>query len=126
MPGLSRYFNKKFFVLVNYSSEDGDARPIFVYKPEHIKAHLFTVYVALTLLMYIKKKYASSITSEELIEEIRRYCLCIIDKKEGIYKTGYYSKHIETLKNNMGFTTMDRQFLDWPGVKNIISYSKSR
>ena len=23
MPGLSRYFNKKFFVLVNYSSEDG-------------------------------------------------------------------------------------------------------
>ena len=103
-----------------------DARPIFVYKPEHIKAHLFTVYVALTLLMYIKKKYASSITSEELIEEIRRYCLCIIDKKEGIYKTGYYSKHIETLKNNMGFTTMDRQFLDWPGVKNIISYSKSR
>ena len=24
MPGLSRYFNKKFFVLVNYSSEDGE------------------------------------------------------------------------------------------------------
>ena len=24
MPGLSRYFNKKFFVLVNYSSEDGN------------------------------------------------------------------------------------------------------
>ena len=23
MPGLSRYFNKNFFVLVNYSSEDG-------------------------------------------------------------------------------------------------------
>ena len=24
MPGLSRYFNKNFFVLVNYSSEDGN------------------------------------------------------------------------------------------------------
>ena len=33
MPGLSRYFNKKFFVLVNYSSEDGDK---FSLKPEEV------------------------------------------------------------------------------------------
>ena len=30
MPGLSRYFNKKFFVLVNYSSEDGSLTPMDV------------------------------------------------------------------------------------------------
>ena len=30
MPGFSRYFNKKFFVLVNYSSEDGSLTPMDV------------------------------------------------------------------------------------------------
>ena len=30
MPCLSRYFNKKFFVLVNYSSEDGSLTPMDV------------------------------------------------------------------------------------------------
>ena len=30
MPGLSRYFNKKFFVLVNYYSEDGSLTPMDV------------------------------------------------------------------------------------------------
>ena len=35
-----------------------EARPVFVRKPEHIQAHLFTVYTALVLLMYLKKKYS--------------------------------------------------------------------
>ena len=37
MPGLSRYFNKKFFVLVNYSSEDGKSLGDFLYGKSHFK-----------------------------------------------------------------------------------------
>ena len=87
-----------------------DGRPIFVRK-KHIEAHLFTVYVALTLLMYIRKKYDTTITMDELFEAIRNYNLCRLDKKEDIYKTGFYSKNIDSLAKSMGFDFTDSSYL---------------
>ena len=43
---------------------------MFVYKKEHIAAHLFTVYVALTLLMYIKQKYVKELTNQQLLDAV--------------------------------------------------------
>lgn len=103
-----------------------DGRPIFVRKPEHIEAHLFTVYVALTLLMYTRKRYAKKFTIGELFEAIRKYSLCRLNKKEDVYKTGFYSKNIDFLAKSMGFEFTDNCFLAWETVKKMISYSKNR
>lgn len=103
-----------------------DGRPIFVRKPEHIEAHLFTVYVALTLLMYIRKKYDTVITMDELFEAIRNYNLCRLNQKEDIYKTGFYSKNIDSLAKSMGFDFTDNSFLTWERIKKLISTSKNR
>ena len=103
-----------------------DARPIFVRKPEHIEAHLFTVYVALTLLMYIQKKYVSKMTTDDLLEAIRNYELCMLKKQTDIYKTGYYSKNVEILAKSMNFENMDKCYLGWNTIKEIISMSKNR
>lgn len=103
-----------------------DARPIFVRKPEHIEAHLFTVYVALTLLMYIQRKYVPSMTTDELLDAVRNYSLCMLEGQTDIYRTGYFSKDVKRLAESMGFKCMDRWYLEWNAVKKMISKSKNR
>ena len=50
------------------------ARSIYVRTEEHIKAHLFTVYLTLALFVYLKKKYnLNDFTDEELFVGIRNY-----------------------------------------------------
>lgn len=101
-----------------------DARPIFVRKESHIKAHLFTVYVALTLLMYMKQKYVHDMTSESLLCAIRKYCLCSIGDYGDVYATGYYSRDVDQLARSMGFTGLDRKYLSKKTVKKTIALSK--
>lgn len=103
-----------------------DARPLFVRTAKHIKAHLFTVYVALVLLMYLKKKYDLQTTSEKLLADLRRYEMAEIDAKGDYYKTGYYSRGIEELRKKTGLPYVNRRYLTRPMVKTMVSRSKGR
>lgn len=100
-------------------------RPIYVRTAEHIRAHLFTVYLALTLVMYVQRKYAAGMTSERLFKAIRKYSLCRLGGKEDVYRTGYYSKDVDDLAKAMGLT-LNREFLTWADVKRQISLTKGR
>ena len=104
---------------------DLDGRPLYVRTPEHIKAHLFTVYLALTLVMYVQRKYAQGMTSDRLFKAIRRYALCRLDDKEGVYRTCYYSEDVHSLAKAMGLT-LNRKYLAWPDLKKQISLTKGR
>ncbi len=101
-----------------------DARPMFVYKKEHIAAHLFTVYVALTLLMYIKQKYVKELTNQQLLDAVRKYTLCSIGDEKDVYATGFYDGGIDALAKSMGFEGMDREYLERKTIKKFIAYSK--
>ena len=103
-----------------------DAHPIFVRTPEHIRAHLFTVYIALTLLMYIQGRYAKDMTTEKLLQAIRNYVICRFDDKKLLFATGYYNKEINELNEKMNFKTMNRKYLNWPMIKKLISKSKNK
>lgn len=103
-----------------------DARPIFVWTPEHIRGHLFTVYVALTLLMYIGGRYAQGVTPDRLIEAIRRVGLAVLDERRRIYMATYYSPVVEQLRLSTGLTLLNRRYMTWPMLKETIAKSKSR
>lgn len=104
---------------------DLEGRPIYVRTPGHIKAHLFTVYLALTLVMYVQRRYAKGMTSDRLFRAIRRYSLCKLDDREGVYRTCYYSEDVQKLAEAMGLT-LNRKYLSWPDVKKQISLTKGR
>ena len=104
---------------------DLDGRPLHVRTPKHIRAHLFTVYLALTLVMYVQRKYAKGMTSDRLFRAIRRYTLCRLGGKEDVYRTGYYSRDVDALAKAMGLT-LNREFLAWADVKKQISLTKGR
>ena len=103
-----------------------DARPIFVRTAEHIRGHLFTVYVALTLLMYIRKRYAPGVTPDQLIEAIQRTGLATLDERKRIYQSTYYSPVVEQLRRSTGLDLLNRKHMTWPMLKETIAKSKSR
>lgn len=103
-----------------------EARPVFVRKPEHIQAHLFTVYTALVLLMYLKKKYSLETTNGTLLEDLRRYGVLEMDKKGDVSRTGYYSPGIDELRRKTGLPYVNRRYLTRPMLKAMIAKSKGK
>ena len=103
-----------------------NARPVFVRTAEHIRGHLFTVYVALTLVMYARKKYASGMTPDGFAEAIRRCGVVLIDEKRKLYQSTYYSRELETMHNSTKLDLLNRKYLTWPMLKEMISESKGR
>lgn len=102
------------------------ARPIFVRTAEHIRGHLFTVYVALTIVMYLRKKYASDMTPDRFMEAIRRCGVALIDEKKKLYQSTYYSQELETMRKSTELALLNRKYLTWPMLKEMISESKGR
>ena len=88
------------------------ARPIYVRTEEHIKAHLFTVYLALVLFVYLKKKYnLNDFTDEELFAGIRNYELDKIN--DDLYRI--ISCELSTLKM---LEKLNLEFLLFKNVSN--------
>lgn len=100
------------------------ARPIYVRKPEHIKAHLMIVYLALTLLMYIRAKYVPEMTSERLLAAIRNYTMTEFSADDGIWVVNYASNDVKELAKSIGLENIDRKYLTINEIKEMISSSK--
>ncbi len=103
-----------------------DARPLFVWTPAHIRGHLFTVYVALTLVMYIRAVYAGWMSPDALIEALRRCGFAVLDEKRKLYQATYYSPDVEKLRVATGLAYLNRKYMTWPMLKKTIAMSKGR
>lgn len=103
-----------------------DAHPIFVRKKEHIRAHLFTVYVALTLMMYLRGKFVPDMTSQQMLTAVRKYRVVPMDKKKDIYITCYYDSGIHRLIEATGGKDFDRKRILHSRIKSLIAKSKQR
>lgn len=102
---------------------DMDARPIFVRKEEHIKAHMFTVYVALTIICIIRKKYLPSVTTNSIFESLRKYEVGELDDRT--YKTLYWDENINKLSSKMNLD-LAHKYVEIKRVRSLIGASKKR
>ena len=101
-----------------------EGRPIFVQTKEHIKGHLFTVYLALLLISLIKKKYAEDITFDSLFYSLRNSEVDEISN--GIYKSLYWDENLLKLSNRMNLTQLSYEYLNNISVRKLIANSKNR
>ena len=101
-----------------------EGRPIFVQTKEHIKGHLFTVYLALLLISLIKKKYAWDITFDSLFHSLRSSEVDEISN--GIYKTVYWDENLARLSNRMRLDQLSYEYLNNISVRKLIADSKNR
>ena len=101
-----------------------EGRPIFVQTKEHIKGHLFTVYLALLLISLLKKKYAEDITFDSLFDTLRNSTVDEI--QNGIYKTVYRDKNLSMLCQRMDLNELSYEYINNITVRKLISKSKNR
>lgn len=101
-----------------------EGRPIFVQTKEHIKGHLFTVYLALLLISLIKKKYAEDITFDSLFYSLRNSEVDEISN--GIYKSLYWDENLLKLSHRMNLTQLSYEYLNNISVRKLIANSKNR
>lgn len=98
------------------------ARPVYVQKDEHIRAHFMTCFLALMVFRILEKKLANRYTSEELLSVLRKMQF---QKIKGLgYLPCYTRTEItDALHDAFGFQT-DRQIITDKKMKKIIRSTK--
>lgn len=100
------------------------ARPIFVRTTEHIRAHLFSVYVALVLVCYLKLRFKLKQTEDRLFDSLRNYEFA--DMQKGTFMTLRYDEDINELMEGAGLVLLRYRYLSWKKVKEAIAKCKNR
>lgn len=101
-----------------------EARPIYVRTKEHIKSHLYTVYLALVLMTYLKNVYSLESTNEELFNSIRNFDFVKIN--DDLYRIIFMNKSVKELIEKIGLKELNYKNHTYKNIRNIISRSKNR
>ncbi len=102
---------------------DMDARPIYVRKEGHIKAHMFTVYVDLAIMCVLRKKYLPGATTNSIFESLRKYEFGELD--DLTYKTLYWDENIKKLSGKMSLN-LAHKYIEIKRARSLIGASKKR
>lgn len=101
-----------------------EARPVNVRTPDHIRSHLFVVYLALALMSYIKLEYKIAATNEELFAAIGGFACAA--NGNGMYEIKEKSEVATKLIAATGLTGLEYKVITNVGMRAIITRSKNR
>lgn len=74
-----------------------EARPVYVWTPEHIEAHFLTCFISLVMIRLLEEKLNKKYSPDKIIESIKNYTSSHIE--HDIYKQNNYNDIIEELSN---------------------------
>lgn len=74
-----------------------EARPVYVWTPEHIEAHFLTCFISLVMIRLLEENLDRKYSPDKIIESIRNYTSSHIE--HDIYKQNNYNDIIEELSN---------------------------
>jgi transposase len=98
-----------------------EARPVFVYDEDSIRAHFLTCFISLVIVRLIQKKIKKEYSSAEIIDCLNK--IQCIHEHENIYLLGYRSVISDLLGDIFGFDfTKKRLWLS--SIKNISASAK--
>lgn len=103
---------------------DMSGRPIYVRTPEHIRAHLVTIYIAIALLSIIRGKYLKGVSDPEIFDSLRKYSF--VSEGELAYRTIYHDANIASLIKQMNMEELEYRYIARKSVRSAISKSKDR
>jgi hypothetical protein len=103
---------------------DMSGRPIYVRTPEHIRAHLVTVYIAIALLSVIRGKYLKGVPDPQIFDSLRKYSL--VSEGDLGYRTVTRDANVGRLIKAMDMGELAHRYITRKGVRSAISKSKGR
>lgn len=93
-----------------------EARPVYVWTPEHIEAHFLTCFISLVMIRLLEEKLNKKYSPDKIIKSIRNYTSTHIE--HDIYKQNNYDDIIEELSNIYDLN-FDKKYRTLSEIKKI-------
>jgi transposase len=97
---------------------DLSTRPIYVNKPEHIKAHFLSCYIALTILRLIQLDLASRVSAHAIIDELSKMAGRYVQDNWWLFD--HRTELSDTLCDSVGID-LRKQWMQLSEIKGILS-----
>ena len=98
-----------------------EARPVYVYKPEHINAHFLVCFIALTLARLVELKLGGRFSAARIIDSLREVSCSHLDANH--YLFDYADEVTESLETlfKMGF---GKKYMTLAEIKKYFANAK--
>lgn len=102
---------------------DFEARPVYVQRDDHIKAHFLICYISLLVYRLLEQKIGTDFTCEQILQTLRNMQMTRLSVESG-YVPGYTRTDLtDILHKTFGFRT-DYEFISKSAMRSIIKESK--
>ena len=98
-----------------------EARPVYLSRPERIKAHFLTCFIALVIIRLLQKLTGRAFSSETIVEALNR--ISCTHEQENIYLFDYRSGVTDAIGDALGMD-FSKKRLRLNEIKNIIGDAK--
>ena len=101
-----------------------EARPVYVRREDHIKAHFLTCYISLLVYRLLEKKLENKYTCEEILKTLRSMQMTRISKDDGYIPSYKRTDVTDSLHKIAGIHT-DLEFISKSTMRSIIKTTKN-
>lgn len=102
-----------------------EARPVFVRREDHIKAHFLTCFISLLAYRLLEKKLGEEFTCSQILETLRNMNVTLLSKDSGYIPSYKRTKITDKLHSSFGFRT-DYEFIRKSTMRTIIKETKQK
>lgn len=100
------------------TKSDLEARPVYVWTPEHIEAHFLTCFVSLVIVRLLEKKLNYKYSIEKIIESLKNYTS--IHLEHDIYVQSFTNEVIKDIEKNFN-VDLSRKYLTLSEIKKFLN-----
>jgi len=98
-----------------------EARPVFVYKPEHINAHFLVCFIALTLARLVELKLSGTYSVSRIIESLRQVSCSHLDANHYLFD---YADDVTDALNQLFDVGFGKKILSLGQIKKYFAQTK--
>lgn len=94
-----------------------EARPVYVWTPEHIEAHFLTCFVSLVIIRLLEQRLKHKYSVDKIIDSLKKYSCSYLD--ENYYLFDYYDEIIDTLSTIFSLN-LNNKILSRKKIKTLL------
>lgn len=103
---------------------DFEARPVYVRREDHIKAHFLICYISLLVYRLLEKRLDNRYTCNEILATLRSMQMTLLSKESGYIPSYKRTDITDALHKAFGFHT-DYEFISKSAMRGIIKETKT-
>lgn len=101
------------------SKTEFEARPVYVWTNEHIRAHFTTCFTALVILRILEKKLGGKYPAGQILESLRKYNCVQIDRN--LYQFTYYNEILDMCGKVLGLE-LNKKYRSRIEIRRLLRY----